>query len=577
MPRPPFHVSLPSSQYSPFRSFASFRSRASFPPLQEPPNASPRLLKDAARPAPEKILNPQALSRYGGVAAKRRSWCCWPPARARASGSDPKCIQPVPARPWPATPSTAFRRFSPSPRSASSATATTEVSAALGADNIYVLSDNPAGGTAFAAYEAFSVPDLLETNPCSSSPWAIASCPRSVFRRLCETHAAAGQRGGPDLPHRHLRAPRNRGKGRVLRGENGRVHAHLEERDILARYRTTRARQTLLDLTEGNCPLYSSVPRPCSGVCEALTNDNAQGQYYITDVIEAISREGGEIRTVTTTVADPEYDLLCSDVTRPMDLALLEGILSSSRGLLFPEEMEVEDAARAISADSPPPARPPPSPANCNRSSTRPALRRALRRHHGPSRSPRRFRPQRRARRQPSPGRHLDGGRHVPPSGGLPAYPVGPRRRLLPADHQLRVRPDQTQVVARLAGGRLEARLRPPRTRRIRQVSLQVHRDRPRLPDHAQFTARHRHRRHRARSRRTAPAGAVAGAPVGFGGVRDDRHPRRRRHRLVALPLAVGSAHDPAGAQGRDQAERGRSVDQVAACARSPATAPAGA
>ena len=33
-----------------------------------------------------------------------------------------------------------------------------------------------------------------------------------------------------------------------------------------------------------------------------------------------------------------------------MDLALLEGILASARGLLFPEELEVEEAALAISA-----------------------------------------------------------------------------------------------------------------------------------------------------------------------------------------------------------------------------------
>ena len=52
-----------------------------------------------------------------------------------------------------------------------------------------------------------------------------------------------------------------------------------------------------------------------------LTNNNAQGQYYLTDLIEAVSRERGDIRTVTTTVSDPEYDLLCSDVTQPMDLA----------------------------------------------------------------------------------------------------------------------------------------------------------------------------------------------------------------------------------------------------------------
>ena len=70
-------------------------------------------------------------------------------------------------------------------------------------------------------------------------------------------------------------------------------------------------------------------------------------------MIEAISRDGGDIRTVTTTRAEPEYDLLCSDVTRPMDLALLEGRGGASGGLLFPGESDVEEAARVITAGRP--------------------------------------------------------------------------------------------------------------------------------------------------------------------------------------------------------------------------------
>jgi hypothetical protein len=85
-----------------------------------------------------------------------------------------------------------------------------------------------------------------------------------------------------------------------------------------------------------------------------LTNDNAQGQYYLTDIIQSISRENGDIRTLTITVTDPEYDLLCADVTRPMDLALLEGLLQSTGGALFPEESGVLQAARAIAANRPP-------------------------------------------------------------------------------------------------------------------------------------------------------------------------------------------------------------------------------
>lgn len=81
--------------------------------------------------------------------------------------------------------------------------------------------------------------------------------------------------------------------------------------------------------------------------------DKAQGDY-LTDIIQSISSENGDIRTMTMTVSDPEYDLLCADVTRPMDLALLEGHLQSTGGAFFPEESEVLQAAHAIAANRPP-------------------------------------------------------------------------------------------------------------------------------------------------------------------------------------------------------------------------------
>src|ERR1019366_5608613 len=111
--------------------------------------------------------------------------------------------------------------------------------------------------------------------------------------------------------------PKNRGKGRVLRGQDGRPLRIIEERDI-AQEKDGAARQALLDLTEGNCPLYAIRAATLDRHALALTNNNAQGQYYLTDVIEAISRERGDARTITTTVTDPEYDLLCSDVTQPI-------------------------------------------------------------------------------------------------------------------------------------------------------------------------------------------------------------------------------------------------------------------
>jgi hypothetical protein len=138
----------------------------------------------------------------------------------------------------------------------------------------------------------------------------------------------------------------------VVRDEGGRVIRIIEQRDIEL-IAEARVRQPLLDLTEGNCPLYALRAATLRRYASELLNANAQGQFYLTDIVEAISREGGDIRALTTSVADPDYDLLCADVTRPVDLALLEGLLSSAGHLLHSGEAAIAEAARAIAAERP--------------------------------------------------------------------------------------------------------------------------------------------------------------------------------------------------------------------------------
>ncbi|UCD52590.1 MAG: hypothetical protein JSW27_08125, partial [Phycisphaerales bacterium] len=224
--------------------------------------------------------------------------------------------------------------------------------AALGDDNIYIRSDNPTGGTGWAAFEAFSVPAIAEENPLLIVTMGDRVVPSSAFRRLWETHRAGAQEADITFLTAQYEPPKNRGKGRVLRDANRRVMRVIEEKDIAAE-QDASARQVLLDLTEGNCPLYVIRAATLRQHLENLTNANAQRQYYLTDIIEAISRSGGDIRTMTTTVADREYDLLCSDVTQPRDLALLEGMLESAVDLSAPEEREIDEVAQAIAADRP--------------------------------------------------------------------------------------------------------------------------------------------------------------------------------------------------------------------------------
>ena len=309
-------------------------------------------LKDAIHASAEKVLNPQHPAIGAGITANSHVLVVLAAGKGTRFGHAPKCIQLVAGTPLARHSINEFHRFSQSPTICLVGYRHEEVTAALGPGSIFVHSANPKGGTAFAAMEAFSVPGLLEQNPLLTITMGDRIVPSSIFRRLAETHTGGEREAALTILTAIYEPPMNRGKGRVLRDANHQVSRIVEEKDILAMPDET-SRQSLLDLTEGNCPLYVMRAATLHRYAQALTNNNAQGQFYITDIIEAISRDGGEIRTSTTNPSEPEYDLLCSDVTKPLDLALLEGILASKRGMLFSDEIEIEEAARDISAGRP--------------------------------------------------------------------------------------------------------------------------------------------------------------------------------------------------------------------------------
>jgi molybdopterin-guanine dinucleotide biosynthesis protein A len=268
-------------------------------------------------------------------------------------GHEPKCAQLVNGVPLARHSIEAFRQFSLAPVVCIVGYRADLVSAALGDDNLYVCSENPAGGTALAAYEAFSFPDLESVNAILVVTMGDRIVPAAIFRRLYEMHLAAPREAELTFLTAIYEPPRNHGKGRIIRDANRRVLGIVEQKDIDA-IADPHVRQSLDDLTEGNCPLYAIRARPLRRHLEGFLNNNAQRQYYLTDVIESVRREGGEIRTITTTLADPEYDLLCADVTRPADLALLEGVLQAKKTAAAPGAAQTEHAASAICADRPP-------------------------------------------------------------------------------------------------------------------------------------------------------------------------------------------------------------------------------
>lgn len=309
-------------------------------------------LSEAVALQAEKVLSAGQVAACGGFRADLPVLVVLVAGRGTRFGQLPKCAQPVCGVPLARHSINAFREFCAGPVICVVGYRHEEVAAALGDDNIYVLTANPTGGTAFAAFETLSVPGIAAANPLLVITMGDRIVTSSVFRRLCETHLLGPRAADLSLLTAIYEPPKHRGKGRLVRDEQGRVLRIVEQRDIDA-IADPRVRRALHDTTEGNCPLYAVRAATLERHLSTFSNHNAQGQYYLTDLVERLSREDGDIRSITTTISDPEYDLLCADVTRPMDLAMLEGILASAGHAGTAGATDVPQAVASISADRP--------------------------------------------------------------------------------------------------------------------------------------------------------------------------------------------------------------------------------
>ena len=95
----------------------------------------------------EKVLNPSALPLFGGIRPETPVLVILAAGKGTRFGQSPKCIQPVHGTPLARHSIDAFRAFCAAPVVCLVGYRHDEVSAALGPDNVYVRSDNPAGGT----------------------------------------------------------------------------------------------------------------------------------------------------------------------------------------------------------------------------------------------------------------------------------------------------------------------------------------------------------------------------------------------------------------------------------------------
>jgi len=100
------------------------------------------------------------------------------------------------------------------------------------------------------------------------------------------------------------------GYGRIVRNAEGKVCAIVEQKDASAEE---------LTIKEVNTGILLAPNQPLQTWLAALTNDNAQGEFYLTDIIAMAAQDGLEIVTV-----QPENEAEVAGVNDRVQLAALE-------------------------------------------------------------------------------------------------------------------------------------------------------------------------------------------------------------------------------------------------------------
>ncbi len=155
---------------------------------------------------------------------------------------------------------------------------------AVGDQVEYVWQREPAG-TGHAVQQARG---CFEENECivvlcGDTPLLTAQ----VVHRLLESHRASG--AAATVLTVELEDPS--GYGRIVRGEDGEIKRIVEETDASSAER---------GITEVNTGIYCFQAGPLFRVLRSLQPENAQGEYYLTDVLALLQASGHRVKAVQT-------------------------------------------------------------------------------------------------------------------------------------------------------------------------------------------------------------------------------------------------------------------------------------
>jgi bifunctional UDP-N-acetylglucosamine pyrophosphorylase / glucosamine-1-phosphate N-acetyltransferase len=222
----------------------------------------------------------------------------------RMRSSLPKVLHPLCGRPLVAWPVLAARAAG-ADRVAVIVSRERDLSAALPEGTETVVQPE-ADGTGGALRAALPVIKSSETVVVLSGDVPLIT--QGVIERLADTHAATG--AAATVMTTELDDPGT--YGRIVRDATGDIERIAEAKA------EGDATQEELEIKEINVGIYAFAAAPLAAALAELTDDNAQGEYYLGDVLPLISRSGG--RVVAHGEDDPGVNL---GVNTRADLALV--------------------------------------------------------------------------------------------------------------------------------------------------------------------------------------------------------------------------------------------------------------